>query len=61
MPILKPKKDESEKEYVARCIPDLMNKDPEKDQKQVIAICYSNFKKETVKEKMGSFKEKCKK
>jgi hypothetical protein len=37
-----PKKNETEKEFVARCIPFLMKEG--KPQKQAIAQCYSMFK-----------------
>jgi hypothetical protein len=44
MPLPKPSKKESESEFVNRCMGDeIMNKDY-KDQKQRVAICYSQYK-----------------
>lgn len=44
MPLIKPKKSETEQEFVSRCMgDDMMNKDF-KDQKQRAAVCYSQFK-----------------
>jgi len=44
MPLPKPRKQESEQEFVSRCMgDDMMNKDF-KDQKQRAAVCYSQFK-----------------
>lgn len=44
MPLPKPKKSETEQEFVSRCMgDDMMNKDF-KDQKQRAAVCYSQFK-----------------
>jgi len=50
MPIIKPKKNESEQEFVSRCMgDDMMNKDF-KDQKQRVAVCYSQYKnRKTIK------------
>ena len=44
MPLPKPRKQESEQEFVSRCMgDDMMDKDF-KDQKQRAAVCYSQFK-----------------
>ena len=50
MPLPKPRKQESEQEFVSRCMgDDMMNKDF-KDQKQRAAVCYSQFKsRKTIK------------
>ena len=50
MPMLKKKNGESEKDYVARCIPDLKEKDPERKQDQIVAMCFS--KKNQSKKKL---------
>ena len=44
MPLIKPKKSESEQEFVSRCMGDDMVQKEYKDQKQRAAICYSQFK-----------------
>jgi hypothetical protein len=45
MPMITPKKDEKEQEFVSRCMgDDMMNKDY-KDQKQRAAVCYSQYKR----------------
>ena len=41
MPIPKPKPNEKQKDFMMRCIPEMM-KEATKD--QAIAICYKNFK-----------------
>ena len=44
MPLPKPSKKETEQEFVSRCMGDeMMNKDF-KDQKQRVAVCYSQYK-----------------
>lgn len=44
MPLPKPSKKETESEFVNRCMGDeIMNKDY-KDQKQRVAVCYSQYK-----------------
>lgn len=58
MSLPKPKSDESEKEFISRCIPIVHDTDKDKyDQKQTVAICYSQFRKENIKESMSSFKK----
>lgn len=49
MPLIKPKKSESEQEFVNRCMSDDMVQKDFKDQKQRAAVCYSQFK---VRERM---------
>lgn len=49
MPIIKPKKKETEQEFVSRCVSDDMMLKDFKDQKQRLAVCYSQFK---VRERM---------
>ena len=39
-----PKKGESQKDYIARCIPTVMNEGTTKDNKQAAAICFSKWK-----------------
>ncbi len=39
-----PKKGESEKEFVGRCIPFMMHEHPDMKQDQAIAVCYSMFR-----------------
>ena len=54
MPIPKPNPDkETQDEFVSRCIKSLSKEDPDRDQKQIIAICYGewrNRKKESMEE-----------
>ena len=49
MPLIKPKKSESEQEFVNRCMSDDMVQKDFKDQKQRAAVCYSQFR---VRERM---------
>jgi len=49
MPLPKPRKKETEQEFVSRCMGDEMMRNDFKDQKQRAAVCYSQFK---VREKM---------
>lgn len=44
MPIPKPRKKETESEFVSRCMGDGMMVKEYKDQKQRAAICYSQFR-----------------
>lgn len=44
MPLIKPRKSETEQEFVSRCMGDDMVIKEYKDQKQRAAICYSQFK-----------------
>lgn len=45
MPLPSPKKEEKEKEFISRCMTDdIMSKDY-KDQKQRVAVCYSQYKR----------------
>lgn len=39
-----PKPNESQKDFVSRCVPMVMNEGTTKDQKQAVAICYSMFR-----------------
>lgn len=59
-----PNKNESEKDFVARCIPIVSDEHPEWKQNQRVAVCFSIYsehqKKQKLKEKIGTFKEKCK-
>lgn len=52
MPVIKPKSGEKESDFVSRCVSDLMDKDPKRDNKQAVAICYSTFETETKKKKV---------
>lgn len=58
MPIPKLKSGQSEKDFVSKCISKVHDIDPGKyTNKQVVAICYSQYRKGTIKEKMGSIKD----
>lgn len=61
MPIPKPNKNETEQDFVSRCVPILKKNDPKKNQNQIVAICYteySKFKKaRSIKENLSSFKD----
>lgn len=41
-----PNKGETEKEFIGRCIPYMMNENPDMKQDQAVAICYSYWEKE---------------
>lgn len=43
MPISKPKKRENQSDFISRCIKELSQKDPNRPQKQIIAMCYSKW------------------
>ena len=49
MPLPKPRKKETEQEFVSRCMGDDMMNNDFKDQKQRAAVCYSQFR---VRERM---------
>jgi hypothetical protein len=44
MPLPKPSKTETEQEFVSRCAGDEMMNKEFKDQKQRLAVCYSQYK-----------------
>ena len=43
MPLLKPSEKEKEQEFVSRCVSDEMMMKDYKDQKQRLAVCYSQY------------------
>ncbi len=45
MPIPKPNPDEKEQDFVSRCVSALKKEDPEVEQAQVLAVCYSAYRK----------------
>ncbi len=45
MPIPKPNANESQDQFIGRCISTLSKADPDRDPKQVQAICYSTWRK----------------
>lgn len=45
MPIPKPKSDESEQDFVSRCVRQLKSENPDAGQAQVLAICFDVFRK----------------
>jgi len=45
MPIPKPKKGEKEKDYIDRCMSALKDSEPNKPQKQRLAMCYRTWRK----------------
>lgn len=49
-----PRKDETQKEFIARCIPYVLKEEIAKDEKQAAAICYSIWRK--AKTKTSSYK-----
>lgn len=44
MPIPEPGEKETKEEFVSRCIKTLSKADPNREQKQVVAICYSAWR-----------------
>ena len=44
MPIPKPRKGESRDKYIPRCIKAVSSADPDRPQKQVIAICFGTWR-----------------
>jgi len=52
----KPEKNETEKDFLKRCIPELINEG--REQKQSIAICYSIYRKSGTEEKSPKPKKK---
>jgi hypothetical protein len=44
MPLPKPSKKETEQEFINRCVSDDIVKNEFKDQKQRLAVCYSQYK-----------------
>ena len=47
----KPKTDESEKEFVSRCIPIVLKEGTAKDNSQAVAICHSLYQQHQKKSK----------
>lgn len=45
MPIPKPRKGESSKEFISRCVSSLHDTDPNRPNKQIVAICFSTYRK----------------
>ncbi len=45
MPLMKPEKSEEQKKFVSRCVGDSSMVEEFPDQKQRIAVCYSQFKR----------------
>ena len=63
MPIPSPTKGESEKDFVSRCISAVSKADPERDPKQVAAICFNQYRRkeglhEDFKRILGKFTAK---
>ena len=56
MPIPKPKTGEKEEEFVARCISQLADEDPNTPNAQRVAICFSTYKQAQQEEKMDTVK-----
>jgi HK97 family phage prohead protease len=44
-PVPKPKAGESQKEFVNRCVPIMAAKDPDRPHKQIVAMCYSAYRR----------------
>lgn len=61
MPIPKPSKNETEKDFLARCIPIVKDSHPDMKQNQAVAICFSEFGKFKKKTKLKETLEKTKK
>lgn len=51
MPIPKPKSGEDKNAYVSRCVKTLSDNGDYKDQKQRLAVCYSQIENKEMKEK----------
>ena len=50
MPIPSPHPNESKEKFIPRCISTLSKLDPNKPQKQVVAICHSEWKRKKLSE-----------
>lgn len=58
MPLPQPKQDETEKKFIARCVPlviksEELNKDDEDDRNQAVAMCYSQWRKAKESKALG--------
>lgn len=51
MPVPKPRKNEKQDKYISRCISAVKKADPDRPQKQVIAICYSTWRESKKKKR----------
>lgn len=51
MPIPKPKKGEEQNDYISRCVSQVKKLDPKRPQKQIIAICYSTWRRSKAENK----------
>lgn len=56
-----PKKGEKQKDFVSRCIPEVLKDKTASDQTQAAAICYSMYKeaKKASKEKLSTYETMC--
>lgn len=45
MPVPKPRKGESKDKFISRCIEILMHRDPDRPQKQIVAICFEAWRR----------------
>ena len=57
MPIPKPRPNEEKDKFVARCIRQLSKENPNRDRKQIIAICFQTWK-DRKKESINKMDEK---
>jgi hypothetical protein len=57
MPLPEPKEDEEEQEFVSRCIGEVSKTDPDRPQNQIIAICYSQWRKKSKSESESESEE----
>jgi len=46
MPVPEPKPGESERDFISRCISKLHDTDPDRPEKQRIAMCYSQWRRD---------------
>jgi hypothetical protein len=58
-----PKKGEKQKDFVSRCIPEVLKDKTASDQTQAAAICYSMYResKKKSKEKLSTYENMCEK
>lgn len=52
MPVPKPRKGEGSQEFISRCVRHLAKVDPDRTQKQRLAMCYSSLRKVRGKSKL---------
>jgi len=58
MPIPSPRSGEPQKTFISRCISTVSKLDPNRPQKQVVAMCYSRWRQKELRKLSSNYHEK---